>query len=58
MILDLQTYKDKVSGCWIGKNIGGVLGEPYECLRQINRVDFYSQDLSMGPPANDDLDLH
>lgn len=57
MKLNLEQYRDQVRGCWTGKNIGGVLGAPYECLRQVNRVDFYSQDLSMGPPANDDLDL-
>ncbi len=57
MKLNLEQYKDKVLGCWRGKNIGGALGAPYECMRQINHVDFYSQDLSMGPPANDDLDL-
>ena len=26
MVMDLATYKDKVMGCWAGKNIGGVLG--------------------------------
>jgi len=57
MILDFITYKDKVMGCWAGKNIGGVLGFPYECLRQWNEIDFYTQDLSAGPPPNDDLDL-
>ncbi len=57
MKLDLQTYRDKVMGCWAGKNIGGVLGAPFEGKRQINDVDFYVQDLSMGPPPNDDLDL-
>ena len=30
MKLDLATYKDKVMGCWAGKNIGGVLGAPFE----------------------------
>lgn len=50
-------YKDKVLGCWCGKNIGGVLGAPFECFRQMNDVDFYVQDLSQGPPPNDDLDL-
>jgi ADP-ribosylglycohydrolase len=57
MLLDLETYKDKVTGCWAGKNIGGVLGAPFEGKRQINKVDFYTQDLSKGPPPNDDLDL-
>jgi len=57
MKLDFATYKDKVMGCWAGKNIGGVLGAPFECHRQMNNVEFYTQDLSNGPPPNDDLDL-
>ena len=57
MVLDFKTYRDKVTGCWTGKNIGGVLGAPFEGLRQFNDVDFYAQDLTMGPPPNDDLDL-
>lgn len=57
MKLDFATYKDKVMGCWTGKNIGGVLGAPFEGRRQVNDISFYTQDLSMGPPPNDDLDL-
>ena len=57
MLLDFNTYRDKVAGCWMGKNIGGVLGAPFEAKRQFNDVSFYAQDLSMGPPPNDDLDL-
>ena len=57
MKLDLATYRDKVMGCWAGKNVGGVLGAPFEGKRQWNDVSFYTQDLSMGPPPNDDLDL-
>lgn len=57
MKLDFATYKDKVMGCWAGKNIGGVLGAPFEGRRQVNDISFYTQDLSMGPPPNDDLDL-
>lgn len=57
MRLDFQTYRDKVMGCWAGKNIGGVLGTPFEGRRQFNDATFYVQDLSQGPPANDDLDL-
>lgn len=55
--LDFATYKDKVTGCWTGKNIGGVLGAPFEGQRRFIDVDFYVQDLSKGPPPNDDLDL-
>jgi ADP-ribosylglycohydrolase len=57
MVLNFAAYKDKVAGCWAGKNIGGVLGAPFEGRRQWNQVDFYTQDLSRGPPPNDDLDL-
>jgi len=57
MKLDFDSYKDKVMGCWAGKNIGGVLGAPFEAIRQTNPIEFYTQDLSMGPPPNDDLDL-
>ena len=56
-MLTLKTYRDKVKGCWTGKNIGGVLGAPFEGFRQINEIDFYVQDLTQGPPPNDDLDL-
>lgn len=34
MVLDFKTYRDKVLGCWMGKNIGGVLGAPFEGIRQ------------------------
>ena len=57
MVLNLETFRDKLAGCWAGKNVGGVLGAPFECKRMVPDVDFYIQDLSMGPPANDDLDL-
>lgn len=57
MLLTLETFKDKLAGCWAGKNIGGVLGAPFECQRKVNKIDFYTQDLTMGPPPNDDLDL-
>ena len=57
MILDFKTLSDKVAGCWVGKNIGGVLGAPFECKRGVFDVSFYTQDLSNGPPPNDDLDL-
>ena len=57
MTLTFEQYKDKVMGCFAGKNIGGVLGAPYEGWRQKVELEFYTQDLSMGPPPNDDLDL-
>lgn len=57
MKLSFKDYKEKMQGCWMGKNIGGILGAPFEGLRQINNVEYYSQDLQGDPPANDDLDL-
>lgn len=58
MKITFEEYKEKVYGCWLGKNIGGVLGEPFEGKRQVNDVSFYTQkDLNGNPPPNDDLDL-
>jgi len=50
-------YRDKVLACWLGKNIGGTLGAPFEWRRQVNNVSFYTQDLSGEPALNDDLDV-
>ena len=57
MILHLNEFRDKLAGCWAGKNAGGVFGAPFECKRMVPNVEFYTQDLTQGPPANDDLDL-
>ena len=57
MELSYEVLRDKVLGCWNGKNIGGVLGAPLEGQRQVNDVSFYLQDLNGNPPPNDDLDL-
>ena len=35
MILQLNELRDKLAGCWTGKNVGGVLGAPFECKRMI-----------------------
>jgi ADP-ribosylglycohydrolase len=57
MIINTREYRDKVLGCWLGKNIGGTLGAPFEWRRQVNAVDFYTQDLAGEPLPNDDLDI-
>lgn len=57
MKLDIKTYEDKVRACWLGKNIGGTLGAPFECWRGVKDLDFYTHDLSVGVLPNDDLDL-
>ena len=55
--LNEQDYRSKVLGCWMGKNIGGTLGAPFEWRRQVNAVSFYTQDLGGEPLPNDDLDI-
>jgi len=55
--LSLQDYRSKVLGCWMGKNIGGTLGAPFEWRRKVNDVSFYTQDLGGEPLPNDDLDI-
>ncbi len=52
-----EEYRDKVHGCWLGKNIGGTLGAPFEAVRKANDIEFYTHDLSSGSLPNDDLDL-
>ena len=57
MKIDLQTYQDKVKACFLGKNIGGTLGAPFECYRGVFDISYYTQDLKGKPAPNDDLDL-
>ena len=57
MILNVDDYRRKVLGCWLGKNIGGTLGGPMEWKRQVNDVSFYTRDLGGEPLPNDDLDI-
>ena len=57
MIINEAEYRSKVLGCWMGKNIGGTLGAPFEWRRQVNDVSFYTQDLGGEPLPNDDLDI-
>jgi len=49
-------YRDKVFACWLGKNIGGTLGAPYECRKELQHLTFYDPLPSKSAP-NDDLDL-
>ena len=56
MQLDFNDYLDKMRGCWNGKNIGGTLGAPFEGMRGVFDVRYYTQALDK-PLPNDDLDL-
>ena len=54
--LSEREYKDKVMACWIGKNIGGTMGGPYEGSRKVLDVKGFSTPKGE-PLPNDDLDL-
>ncbi|MGI6543066.1 MAG: ADP-ribosylglycohydrolase family protein [Limnochordia bacterium] len=56
LVLDFARYKDKVYACWLGKNIGGTLGTPYECRKYVNNLTYYDP-VPEEPLPNDDLDL-
>ncbi len=54
--LNRATYMDKHHACWLGKNIGGTLGAPYEGSRELRDVKGFVT--KKGEPLpNDDLDL-
>lgn len=55
--MDLSTYRDRVRACWLGKNIGGTLGGPYEGHRGVFDLNYYTHDIKTGVLPNDDLDL-
>ena len=57
VLLNEGEFRDRVFACWLGKNIGGTLGMPFEGQREPRSITFYT-DLKPGEPAaNDDLDL-
>ena len=54
--LNKATYLDKLHACWLGKNIGGTLGAPYEGKHDFMDVQGFKT--APGEPLpNDDLDL-
>ena len=56
MKLDFKEYKDKVYACWLGKNMGGTMGAPYEGKRDILNVMGFATKKGEALP-NDELDL-
>jgi len=51
-----DTIKDKIHACWIGKNIGGTIGTPFEGRAEL--LDIKGFTTKKGEPLpNDDLDL-
>ncbi len=55
--LNRAEFRDKVLGCWTGKNIGGTLGGPFEGWQEVPEIDFYATGNHGEPLPNDDLDL-
>jgi len=50
-------FRDRVYACWLGKNIGGTLGMPFEGDTSVHDITFYTKLKEGEPAANDDLDL-
>ena len=49
-------YRDKVYACWLGKNIGGTMGTPFEGKAELLDIKGFTS--KKGEPLpNDDLDL-
>lgn len=56
MKLNAAMFRDKVYACWIGKNIGGTMGTPYEGKREMLDIKGFASEAG-APLPNDDLDL-
>ena len=56
MKINISEFKDKVHACWIGKNIGGTIGGPYEGAKEMLDIKGFSTPANVVLP-NDDLDL-
>lgn len=52
--MNSSEYYDRVYGCWLGKNIGGTIGAPFEGDKNFHSVPAESPSRSL---PNDDLDL-
>ena len=54
--MEIENYREKVMGCWLGKAVGGTLGMPFEGMDGPFDFDFYHP-VPTGMVPNDDLDL-
>ena len=55
-VFNYAQLRDKILACWIGKNIGGTMGAPYEGQRCMQDITGYASPKGE-PLPNDDLDL-
>lgn len=51
-----EDLRERIFACWIGKNIGGTLGTPYEGTRELLNISGFASKAGE-PLPNDDLDL-
>lgn len=51
-----EKIRDKILACWIGKNIGGTVGGPFEGQREMQDISGFTTQKGE-PLPNDDLDL-
>ncbi len=54
--LNKNELRDKIYACWLGKNIGGTLGTPFEAKQEVLDVKGFNSEPGC-PLPNDDLDL-
>ena len=54
--LNKAEYRDSVYACWLGKNIGGTMGTPYEGTHEYLDIKGFASEAG-APLPNDDLDL-
>ncbi|MBR4863912.1 MAG: ADP-ribosylglycohydrolase family protein [Oscillospiraceae bacterium] len=54
--LNRKMILDKIHGCWLGKNIGGTIGGPFEGNRRLLDIQGFTTEKGE-PLPNDDLDL-
>ena len=55
-VYQYDSLRDKILACWIGKNIGGTMGTPFEGQRAMHDITGYNSPKGE-PLPNDDLDL-
>lgn len=54
--INKEIYRDKVYACWMGKNIGGTMGTPFEENPSLNNITWFTTPKGE-PLPNDDLDI-
>ena len=56
--MNKRTLRDKILGCFNGKNVGGTLGAPLEGKNGFFDIEYFIQpNIENNPMPNDDLDL-